>query len=435
MSSNSKSGETRQSGSLRRFFLLHLKPTRLPEASLRFARTFGLGGSAAVLFVLLAASGMLLTLVYEASPERAYDSVSRLYTRTRFGGLVRNIHHFSANLLIAVTTFHMLRTFFTGAFHGKRRVNWVVGVLLLFGVMGASFTGYLLPWDQLAYWAITISTGMLEYVPGIGEQLAHIVRGGEEIGPATLVLFYALHTTLIPIALLALMGFHFWRVRKAGGVVIPRSPEGTPVEHPALVPADPHLLVRELGLGLLVIAAVLVLSLLIDAPLGAPASAGMSPNPSKAPWYFVGFQELQLHLHPVLAVVVLPFLLTALLISFPYLKVTPELSGPWFLTRKGLWSVAIVSAGTAIVVPALLVMDDLWLRPATGAPSFLGRGIIPLGAIAAVGVGLRTLLRRLDFSKAEVFQALFAALFVAVVAATGIGFWFRGKGMALIWPF
>ena len=253
---------------------------------------------------------------------------------------------------------------------------------------------------------------------------------------APLVLFYALHPSLIPIALMLLMGFQFWRGRKAGGVVVPHPRGGAPEEQPARSPAYPDLLVRELGVGLAVIAVVLVLSLFFDAPLGEAANPGMSPNPAKAPWYFLGFQELQLHLHPVVAVVLLPLLMIGALIAIPFLKYETELSGPWFLTRKGLLSVVIGTLCTVVAVPALLVADDLWFRQATGAPSSIGRGLLPPGGlIGAVPARRILVVKAFSLSKAEVVQALFAFLFTAVAMATVVGVWFRGAGMALIWPF
>ena len=118
----------------RRFFLLHLKPTRVPRCALKYTHTFGLGGSAAVLFGLLALTGLLLMLVYEGSPERAYDSVVSLHTEFRFGGLVRNIHYWSGNLLLVLIGLHLLRVYFTGAFHPPRQFNWLVGLCILLGV-------------------------------------------------------------------------------------------------------------------------------------------------------------------------------------------------------------------------------------------------------------------------------------------------------------
>jgi len=417
------------------FFVLHLRPVRVRRSTLRYTHTFGLGGSSLVLIGLMVATGVLMILVYEPTPDLAYESVTGLESSYLFGGLVRNIHHWSANILVAVVLAHMLRVFFTGGWHGQRRFNWVIGLALLAFVLAANFTGYLLPWDQLAYWAVTICTSMLGYVPWIGGWLQGVARGGPEIGRATLVIFYAFHTTLIPVALVLLMGLHFWRVRKAGGVVDPRPPEEIDDEKSEWVSTLPDLLQREVAAGLALIAFVLVLAVFVDAPLGAAANPGMSPNPAKAPWYFVGFQELQLHFHPLFAVVVIPFLAALALLLIPYLRYDSEPSGPWFLSDTGKRTGAIAAVAALVLTPVLIIFDELVLQPGAGLPSVVGRGLAPLAILAAAVFGFRMLLlRRFGASKAERVQALFILFFVALAVLTITGVWFRGAGMALVWP-
>jgi len=158
---------------------------------------------------------------YTPVPGEAFASIEKLQGEVLFGAFVRSVHHWSANLLALVAGLHLLRVFFTGGFLEGRALNWLVGLFLLAAIAASSFTGYLLPWDQLAYWAVTIVTGMAAYVPLAGPVLAGFLRGGEEIGPATLGTYYALHTQWIPVLLFAGALFHFWRVRKAGGVVVP----------------------------------------------------------------------------------------------------------------------------------------------------------------------------------------------------------------------
>ena len=200
--------------------LLHVHPRMVPEEALAFTRTCGLGGMAVVLLVLLAGTGALLLLAYEPSAERAYGSVLSLRDDTAIGGFVRNIHFWAANSLVLVAVLHLLRVFYTGAFHAPRRFNWVIGLLLLKLVLASNFTGYLLPWDQLAFWAVTIGTGMLEYVPLVGPTLETALRGGPEVGPKTLSIFFVLHIAILPILGAILAAFHFWLVRKAGGVIL-----------------------------------------------------------------------------------------------------------------------------------------------------------------------------------------------------------------------
>ena len=169
--------------------ILHFRPLTVPEKTLKFSLTFGLGGMAALLIILQFGTGLLLKFVYKPIPVAAYTSILVLQNEVMFGQLIRNIHHWCANFLVLIAFLHMLRVFFTGAFHPPRQFSWIIGLGLFGLVLTANFTGYLLPYDQLAYWAVTVSTGMLEYIPFVGNQLQEIIQGGNEIGPATLSIF------------------------------------------------------------------------------------------------------------------------------------------------------------------------------------------------------------------------------------------------------
>jgi quinol-cytochrome oxidoreductase complex cytochrome b subunit len=418
--------------------VLHLRPIRVPASTLRYSHTFGLGGSALVLFLLLAATGILLMFAYQPVPGQAYDSVARMQDQILFGQLVRGAHYWSANLLILVAAAHLLRVFFTGGFHGPRQFNWLVGLTLLVCVLASNFTGYLLPWDQLSYWAITISTGMVEYVPWVGAWLQQAIRGGTEIGEATLVNFYTLHTTLVPVCAILFMALHFWRVRKAGGVVLPRAVGAAPPGKPEQVLFLPNLLMREVAQALAIVAGVLVVATLFGAPLGEPANAGMSPNPAKPPWYFAGLQELLIHFHPLFAVVILPLLAGVALALIPYLTRDEGLGGAWFLSVRGRRMALLAGAFGLVATPLGVVLDehviDLsgwlpWLPPA------VSEGLLPflllLALVVAFHVGVR---KRYSAAAGETVQATFVLLAVSLAALTAIGAWFRGEGMALVWP-
>ncbi len=151
--------------------VLHLHPAKVPVRTLSWTYTWGLGGLSALLITMLALTGVMLQMNYTPSPPQAYLDVLALRSNTWFGDLLRNVHHWSANLLVIVAVLHLLRVFFTGAHRPPREINWIFGLLMLLLVLGANFTGYLLPWDQLAYWAITVGTSILSYVPLIGEWL------------------------------------------------------------------------------------------------------------------------------------------------------------------------------------------------------------------------------------------------------------------------
>jgi quinol-cytochrome oxidoreductase complex cytochrome b subunit len=339
---------------------------------------------------------------------------------------------------VVVVFLHMLRVFLTGAFHGPRQFNWLLGLALLLCVLLSNFTGYLLPWDQLSYWAITISTGMITYVPGLGSWLQEAIRGGTQIGPATVINFYTYHTTVGPVLIILLMAFHFWRVRKAGGVVIPPAPGGAPDEKPRHVLFVPNLLLREAVVALVLIALVLSVSVLFDAPLGAPANPGMSPNPAKAPWYFLGIQELLLHFHPTFAVLVIPLAAAGALVLIPYLRYDSDLAGAWFLSRKGRQMGTVAAVTALVTTPVWIVLDEFTIDPAAwlpGVPPLVANGLLPVALLLAAIAGFYHLLKRVfSASNNETIQALFILLMVSFLVLTLTGIWFRGAGMALTWP-
>lgn len=419
--------------------LLHFRPRTVPERTLRLGLTWGLGGASLVLILLSLGTGVLLKFAYLPFPGRAYDSVLSIQNDFAFGRLVRNVHHWSANVLLVTVFLHFLRVFFTGAFRRPRRFNWIIGLALFLAVVMSNFTGYFLPWDQLSFWAITISTGMLEHVPWIGTWLKRLIQGGSELGPATLSNFYAIHTAVLPAVLLAVLPFHFWRVRRAGGLVIPRRPdEEERLAGAVSITTIPHLFVREAVAALVVIACLLEVSVLFDAPLGAPANPGLSPNPTKAPWYFMGFQELLLHFHPFFSLFVIPVLLAAGLVALPYLEDRPGPAGIWFVSVKAR-RMAALAAGAAGMGTALAVLADerfrdgaLWVA---GLPSMVSRGLIPFGFVLAGIMGIFWLLkRRYRPDRGESVQTIFVVVATAFVVLTGIGIFFRGEGMKLVWP-
>ncbi|MBI5030872.1 MAG: cytochrome b N-terminal domain-containing protein [Chloroflexi bacterium] len=196
----------------------HLHPVKINLKSLRATYTFGLGVLTTILFVSLAITGVLLMFYYVPTVERAYGNIITLQTQVPFGQLLRNLHRWGAHLMVLVVVLHMMRVFFTGAYKPPREFNWIVGVVLLILTLGASFTGYLLPWDQLSFWAITVGTSIASYAPVIGTPARTIMLGGPEVGQEALTRFYALHVMVIPGAIALLIALHLWRVRKDGGL-------------------------------------------------------------------------------------------------------------------------------------------------------------------------------------------------------------------------
>jgi len=418
--------------------ILHFRPRSVPEETLKWTLTWGLGGMAVVLVSLLLGTGLLLKFVYQPFPEKAYESILFLQNEIFFGRLIRNLHHWSANGLILVAFLHLLRVFFTGAFHAPRQFNWVIGSGLFLIVLLANFTGYLLPWDQLAFWAITICTGMLEYIPGIGLWLQELIQGGSEVGPGTLSRFYAIHTAILPALLVILLLFHFWRIRKAGGLVVPRPPGQSQEQRGYPVPAIPNLLLREVVVALVLLACILVFSMLFDAPLGSKANPGLSPNPTKAPWYFMGIQEMLLHFHPLFALFVIPALMLMGLLALPYIDYELNTAGVWFASTRGR-GMALIAGLAALIGTPLAVLAEEYLIDVTARmpaiPTWITNGLVPLVVLLVAMAAFYVLMKRkYGAANTEAVQMLFVLLLVAFLILTATGIWFRGTGMKLVWP-
>jgi len=178
--------------------------------------SFCFGGITFFLFLLLAASGYFMTLYYVPSPDQAHAAVNYISYEVPLGRIVRGVHYWSANLMMVTIFLHTLRVFVYGAYKKPRELNWITGVLLLFLVLAFGFTGYLLPWDQKAYWATKVGTNIMGTVPLVGPYALKIIRGGEELGALTLVRFYALHVMFLPLATACLLIGHFVMIRKQG---------------------------------------------------------------------------------------------------------------------------------------------------------------------------------------------------------------------------
>ena len=436
-----RSERTGREGNQRKFLpgtlVFHFRPRRIPHEAAEFTHTWGLGGIALVLVLLLFSTGLMLKLVYKPFPDMAYDSILTIERDVPFGLWIRNIHHWSANFLVIVLFLHMQRVFFTGGFRQPRQFNWVVGLVLFLLVLASNFTGYLLPWDQLAYWAITISTGMLDYVPVFGGWLQTVIRGGAELGPTSLLLFFAVHTAILPMGLFMVMMFHFWRVRKAGGVAVPLVPEAKDAGR-STISVFPDLMIKELVTGLLAVAFVLVFSIVFNAPLELQANPGLSPNPAKAPWFFIGMQEMLLHVHPVFSVLVIPLLMLGWLLLLPYLIETPRGVGVWFYSVKGR-RMGIMSALAAVVFTTAGILGDEFLfdpakMPAI-LPSVISSGLLPVAIFSGVSaVFFIRLKQRYSADGNEMIQSVYIFLMTGYVVLTITCLWFRGVNMALAWP-
>jgi quinol-cytochrome oxidoreductase complex cytochrome b subunit len=197
---------------------LHIHPVKVRERAIRFSYTFYLGTITFSLFVVLVVTGVLLMLYYQPAIPNAYQNMKDLQYVVSNGMFLRNMHRWAAHLMVIAVFLHMLRVFYKGAFRRPREFNWVIGVFLLLLTLLLSYTGYLLPYDQLSYWAVTVGANIVKYVPVVGKSIRFLVLGGNDIGEYTLVRFYVLHCVILPVVMTSLIGLHFWRIRKDGGL-------------------------------------------------------------------------------------------------------------------------------------------------------------------------------------------------------------------------
>jgi quinol-cytochrome oxidoreductase complex cytochrome b subunit len=413
--------------------ILHLHPRKVKPYTLRFDLTFGLGGMAALLVVIQIFTGLLLKFHYVPSPDGAYNSVLNINEGLLFGKLAHNIHHWSAVLLLWITFLHLLRVVFTGAYSKPRHATWIFGVILLILVIVSNFTGYLLPWDQLSYWAITVVTSLLQFIPVAGETLKQALLGGQEVGAVTLSNFFNLHTGIIPLLIIIMMAFHFWRIRKAGGLVVPAAKKEEP-----MTDTYPNLVAREFVVALVLLAFLLTISVIFDAPLRERANPYFSPNPAKAPWYFMGMQELLIHFHPVFVVVVFPLTLLAGSFWLPFLKLTETNSGIWFISEKGKQAGKYATIGGLIFTIVFILISELLPDPETllpSVPSILLTGLVPFViAAGTIYLFMKLIRNKFSISLAEYIQTLIILLVVSYAVLSLTGILFRGPGMKLMWP-
>lgn len=359
-------------------FLLHWFPAKTYKPSLDWNYSFWLGTISAALLLLLVISGLPLLFLYVPSVERAYATVKDIEYVVTFGSWIRSVHRLAAHLMVASVFLHLVRVFLTGSYKNgvgtsqRREWNWVIGVGLLLATLFLSFTGYLLPWDQLAYWAVTVGTNIASSIPLVGPKIRELLLGGRAIEQATLIRFYVLHVIILPGGVGALFAYHMWRIRRDGGLakadrayrlvetreVPPVSTKtytllgvargatpavrATSIEAPGLtVNSVPDLIRRTAIVVLGTIAFVSILSVFVRSPLESPADPLITPNPAKAPWYFLWLQEIvtdtTIHIGSLtingafIGGVVLPGLLVGLLTAWPWLdRSGAAATGVWF---------------------------------------------------------------------------------------------------------
>ncbi|MGH9364656.1 MAG: cytochrome b N-terminal domain-containing protein [Thermoanaerobaculia bacterium] len=392
-------------------FLLHWFPAKSYKPSLDWSYSFWLGTVSAALLLLLTLSGLPLLFLYVPSVERAYASVKDIEYVITFGFWIRAVHRIAAHLMVASVFLHLLRVFLTGAYKNgsgrgqQRQQNWVIGVGMFLATLFLSFTGYLLPWDQLAFWAVTVGTNIASSIPWIGPTVRELLIGGRTIEQPTLIRFYVLHVIALPGLLGMFFLYHMWRIRKDGGLAradraVLRSEKAevapsktktytllgvargtsptvraSTLETPELtVNSVPDLVRRAAIVVLGTMAVVSILAVFVRSPLEEPANPLVTPNPAKAPWYFLWLQEIvtdttfKLGSFTIngafLGGVLLPGALLALLTAWPWLDRSPgESAGVWFPASRrnqNLVFLALVLAVVALTVVGTFLRGPYW---------------------------------------------------------------------------
>jgi quinol-cytochrome oxidoreductase complex cytochrome b subunit len=433
-------------GIITRNFFLHIHANRVHVHSMKPTYTFGLGMILGFLFLVMVFTGVILMIYYTPSVETAYQSVKDIVNIVPGGRIIRNMHRWASQGMIIVVFLHLVRVFYTGSYLGNRSLNWVIGVVLLIIILLSNFSGYLLPWDQLAYWAVTIGSNIaasareLTDLLGIthwfdpGGFLKKLLIGGESVGQPALSRFFALHVIFLPLTMLVLMGIHFWRIRKDGGLSRPAkyaADKGT--ENKWL--AWPVLMWTELGLLLLVIVVVLFAALVADAPLLEQANPAFPENPAKSPWYFLGIQELVSY-SAFAGGLLVPVLYLVFLFSIPYRDREDHFVGLWFSGKRGRTVVgrSALFALMLVLIQLVVMVRFGWLRDwFPGISQWFVMLINPATITAGFFMLVAEWIRRRTRSTRMAALVLFTCSLVALVVFTVVGIWFRGPNWEFYW--
>jgi quinol-cytochrome oxidoreductase complex cytochrome b subunit len=459
---------------------LHLHSVRTHLWSLRWRTTMGLGIAALAAFLITLVTGVLLMCYYKPYTDVAYQSIKDIHFVVPTGRLIRNIHRWAANVMVITVILHMARVFYTAAYRKPRQFNWLIGIALLATTLGLSFTGYLLPWDQLAYWATTIGANIAQSPREVTDALGitqhfdpggfqrQLLLGSDVVGAEALIRFDLLHVMVLPLVLVALLAVHFWRIRKDGGLARPddadqrlsgrlrktypvfteepqktyhlaaivrgrtpwvdRSPENT-------VPSMPHLFCAELAVFMLTVLVCVALSMVADAPLKELANPDVPENPAKAPWYFLGLQEL-VSFSAFMGGTVIPAIVLVGLGLIPFLDREEAGTGRWFGGPGGrrLATEAVLFAfATTLAVEALVIRFG-WLREwFPNIPQLVITAINPGTILTALYAGYSLWLVKRHNSTRAGALGLFTCFLCGFLILTVIGTYFRGPNWAFYW--
>jgi len=337
---------------MRPSFFHHLHPPTIPTAQARWRHTLGAGGTAIFLMLILGVTGILEMFYYIPNPEEAALSVQTLTYHVPFGGFVRNLHYWSAQVLLIVSAIHLLRVIFTAAYKHPRRFNYLLGLGLFVLALLLDFTGYILRWDQGICWPLTTGTNLIKTIPFIGDFLFRLAVGGGDACKTALTRFYTWHLFGLTVPIVILGVWHAFRVRRDGGIAVP--PANLFLDR-TRIPRN-ELVRREVAMMFIVAILLILLSTFIPAPI-APAMIGKTgPDAeTRAPWFFLWVQQMLKWGDPFIFGVLIPVGIIALLALIPYIFPKPADSdiGRWFPKSNWVAQVTVALIGLFIVILTL----------------------------------------------------------------------------------
>ena len=462
---------------------LHIHSARVHPHSLRVTTTWGLGVSLVAQFIILTVTGVLLMVYYMPSTELAYDSMKDLHYVVPTGRVIRNIHRWASHLMVIFVLLHMMRVFYTASYKRPREFNWLIGMMLLVLTLALAFTGYILPWDQLAYWALAIASNIAASPNELADALGlprgfhlgdvqkELLLGSAEPGQHSLIRFYTLHCVFLPLLAGMAMAAHLWRIRKDGGLARPQgtpTPAGKGVGSMAVggqaaeqapsktyglmcvvpdrsphtgqdpdetVPSWPYLLRAESVVFMATMLVCVAMGYFFDAPLRELANPAVPENPAKAPWYFLGLQELVSY-SAFLGGVGIPMLAVIGLGLIPFLDREPEPGGVWWSGPRGrreALKAALFGAVAAVLAVAIPVHFG-WLRNWFPGISQLVIVLVNPGSLLTLAYVAWSLaaMRRSRSTRIGAI-ALFTCSMVGFAILTYVGTFLRGPNWEFYW--
>lgn len=397
-------------------FFEHFHFKKIRRETLFFSSTFYAGIILLSTFILLAISGFLLMYYYIPTENESFRSIRFLEEHLRYGGLMRSLHNLTAHLMVFALFLHLISLILRKAYLKKKWANWLVGMLLFLLTIMLSYTGYLLPYDQLGYWAIMVGSNMAGSAPFIGSLFKQFMIGGDVVSDTTLIRFYVHHCITIPVIFCLFLSIHLYRIRKDKGLTLLKIYNGSK----NYIQSWPNIYIFEIGFFIVISFLLILISLYFQTPLGAEANPAVTPNPMKAPWYLVGLQEL-LHFHsPFVVSYLIPGIIILTLSVLPLL---PERYKTLTINESTLGSKIFIYSMLGYIIFISVV-------PAYHINFFFLIHCLVFLVIFYFSHSGRSLNPR--FGKVSVLSFVLLFLFAAYVIATLIGNYFRGPNWEFI---